>query len=129
VQLNDSEDDGVDNEPNPFNTKVESLCDVPFLTKVLDTSIQESHNDYNLLIPQLHVLFYFISDNKEEFTTNQGRACNVFWRCSNNQCTGSGNVLAKASTKEASRKFWQRHPELPVALSDYNINRQVVLAC
>jgi hypothetical protein len=31
--------------------------------------------------------------------------------------------------KEASGKFRKKHPELPAALSDYNIDRQVALAC
>jgi hypothetical protein len=38
-------------------------------------------------------------------------------------------VLSKPSMKEASGKFRKKHPKLPAALSDYNINRQVVLTC
>jgi hypothetical protein len=127
------------NETNPINTKVESLCDVPFFPNVLDISKNESLNNYNLLIPQIDV-FNFISASfnckkcksaiKQDSLQVEriGAACNLFWRCSNVKCSGSSKVLAKASTMEASGKFRRRHPELPAALSDYDINR-LVLAC
>jgi hypothetical protein len=37
--------------------------------------------------------------------------------------------MSKPSTKEALGKFKKKHPELPSFLGDYNINRQIMLAC
>jgi hypothetical protein len=39
------------------------------------------------------------------------------------------SILSRPSTKESSGKFRQKHPELPEDLGNYDINRQVVLAC
>ena len=58
-----------------------------------------------------------------------GCACNLFWNCGKKGCLASGKILSRVSTVETSGKFKRKHPELPSALGDYDINRQVVLAC
>jgi hypothetical protein len=99
------------------------------------------NENYNLLIPQLSFQ-KFISANfcckhcHEEFRGDRsilvdkiGFASNVFWACPNKDCASSASILAPTCQIEASGKFWRKHPTTPAALSDYAINRQVVLAC
>jgi hypothetical protein len=99
------------------------------------------NDNYNLLIPQLSFQT-FISENflckhcHEEFRGARsilvdkiGFASNVFWACPNKDCASSASILAPACQIEASGKFRRKHPTTPTALSDYDINRQVVLAC
>jgi hypothetical protein len=99
------------------------------------------NENYNLLIPQLSFQ-KFISENfcckycREEFRGGRsilvdkiGFASNVFWACPNKDCASSASILAPACQIEASGKFRRKHPTTPAALSDYAINRQVVLAC
>jgi hypothetical protein len=38
-------------------------------------------------------------------------------------------ILAKKATTEVSGEFWKTYPDLTLAIGDYDINRQVVLAC
>jgi hypothetical protein len=97
-------------------------------------------SDFNLLVPQTD-LFQFIStnfvcrechnqiDQKRLLTDRIGCACNVFWSCRNKECGSTGKILAKTSSTELSGKFKKKHPELPSYLGDYDINRQVILAC
>ena len=97
-------------------------------------------SDFNLLVPQRDV-FEFISknfvcrechnqiDEKRLSTVRIGCACNVFWSCRNQECGATGKILAKQSSKEASGRFRGKYPEVASALGDYDINRQVVLAC
>ncbi len=97
-------------------------------------------SDFNLLVPQTD-LFQFIStnfvcrechnqiDQKRLLTDRIGCACNVFWSCRNRECGSTGKILAKTSSTELSGKFKKKHPELPSYLGDYDINRQVILAC
>jgi hypothetical protein len=94
----------------------------------------------NLLIPEIDFIT-FITNNfvckscnsgcwTRLFQTDKiGCATNIFWKCSNNLCEATGKILAKQSTKDISGKFRRKHKELPSALGDYDINRQVVLAC
>jgi hypothetical protein len=97
--------------------------------------------NYNLLIPQLSFQ-KFISENfcckhcHEEFRGDRsilvdriGFASNVIWACPNKDCASSASILAPTCQMEASGKFRRKHPTTPAALSDYAINRQVVLAC
>jgi hypothetical protein len=58
-----------------------------------------------------------------------GCACNVFWKCSNMDCGFHAEILAKKATTEVSGEFRKTYPDLPLAIGDYDINRQVVLAC
>jgi hypothetical protein len=99
------------------------------------------NENYNLLIPQLSFQ-KFISENfcckhcHGEFRGDQsvlvdkiGFASNVFWACPNKDCASSASIPAPTCQIKASGKFRRKHPTTPVALSDYTINRQVVLAC
>jgi hypothetical protein len=117
------DDDGL-----PYHI-VDSLVDVTTLK-----------SEFNVLIPQSDFI-NFIRDNfvcKECQSTipernivvdRIGCACNVFWTCAASKCQAEGKILSKPSTKEASGKFKKKHPELPSFLGDYDINRQIVLAC
>jgi hypothetical protein len=58
-----------------------------------------------------------------------GFASNVSWHCSNEACPGQALIRATTCQVEASGKCQQKNPTTPGALSDYAINRQVVLAC
>jgi hypothetical protein len=94
----------------------------------------------NLLIPELH-LTSFIRKNfcclkckapiaeKNLRTVNVGCACNLFWKCSDLKCDASDKIIAKQSTKEVSGLYKRYHPDVAVRLGDYDINRQIVLAC
>jgi hypothetical protein len=44
-------------------------------------------------------------------------------------CGLHAEILAKKATMEVSGEFRKTYPDLPSAIGDYNINRQVVLAC
>jgi hypothetical protein len=58
-----------------------------------------------------------------------GCACNDFWKCSNMDCGLHAEILAKKATTEVSGEFRKTYPDFPSAIGDYDINRQVVLAC
>jgi hypothetical protein len=58
-----------------------------------------------------------------------GFASNVFWGCPNKDCPSSASILTPACQKEAAGKFLRKHRMTCAALSDYAINKQVVLAC
>jgi hypothetical protein len=96
--------------------------------------------DYNIVIKQSSFLL-FISNNfackhcHESFRDRSilvdkiGFASNVSWHCSNEACPGQALIRATTCQVEASGKCQQKNPTTPGALSDYAINRQVVLAC
>jgi hypothetical protein len=99
------------------------------------------NENYNLLIPRLSFQ-KFISENfcckhcHEEFRGGRsilvdeiGFASNVFRACPNKDCASSASILAPTCQIEASGKFRRKQSTTPAALSDYAINRQVVLAC
>jgi hypothetical protein len=44
-------------------------------------------------------------------------------------CGSHAEILAKRATSEVTGEFRKTYPDLPVAIGDYDINRQVVLAC
>jgi hypothetical protein len=58
-----------------------------------------------------------------------GCACNVFWKCSNMDCGLHAEILAKKATTEVLGEFRKTYPDLPSAIGNYDINRQVILAC
>jgi hypothetical protein len=96
--------------------------------------------DYNVLIPESD-LNLFVTDNfvckkchaeiheKDIVTYRIGCACNLFWDCSNPDCMSTGKILARTCTKDLSGKFQKKYPKLRNGLGDYDINRQIVLAC
>jgi hypothetical protein len=105
-----------------------------------DSTFIETGGGDNLLIPEVD-LFSFITKNfvckqchascwaRHFETAKIGCATNIFWKCGNNECQGSAKILAKQATKDTSGQYKKRYPELPSFLGDYDINRQVVLAC
>jgi hypothetical protein len=62
-------------------------------------------------------------------TVRVGCAFNVYWNCCNKECNSTGNILAKQCTKYTSGQWKKNRPELAACLGDYDINRQIVLAC
>jgi hypothetical protein len=146
----DCEENGV--ADGATNFEVESDVDVdvdpvvervdvdPVLENINDTPNIETCFDFNLLLPEKD-FFKFVLENFECrkcharisercFKTDRvGFATSLFWACSSLRCTTEASILAKASTKESSGTFRRKHPELPWALGDYDINRHVVLAC
>jgi hypothetical protein len=120
---------------------VDGMIDaVEFNDDNIEGVMHPSTNDYNILIPQLSLL-KFISDNFNRKPCNGkfrertilvhkiGFASNSFWRCPNTVCPGAASIIAPTCQTEASGKFRMKHPKIPGALSNYAINRQVVLAC
>ena len=108
--------------------------------EVSETDETNKSLDFNVLIPEKDLLKFIRSNflckecqepiREQNFHVNRvGCACNLFWNCGNKGCTASGKILSRVSTVETSGKFKQKHPELPSALGDYDVNRQVVLAC
>jgi hypothetical protein len=99
-----------------------------------------TNDDCNLVIPKEEFV-QFIADNfickhcssclKEDdvVSVRIGCASNVFWNCSSSSCTASGTILAKQVTNEHTNRFLPNYKELSPNLGDYDINRQVVLAC
>jgi hypothetical protein len=106
----------------------------------LDGIASAVNKNYHLLIPQLSFQ-KFISENfcckhchaqfrdRSILVDKIGFALNVFWVCPNKDCPSSASILALACQIEALGKYQRRHHMTPAALSDYAINRQVVLAC
>jgi hypothetical protein len=96
--------------------------------------------NFNLLIPQPKLL-HFIYNNfvckecggkisdRNIVVERIGCASNVFFTCGGSSCAANDKILANQSKKEASGLYRRKHRELPRHLGDYNINRQVVLAC
>jgi hypothetical protein len=124
-------------EASKFMKEVESDDD----EEGLDGIASGLNENYNLLIPQLSFQ-KFISENfcckhchgefrgdRSKLVDKIGFASNVLWACPNKDCASSASILAPACQIEASGKFRRKHPTAPAALSDYAINRQVLLAC
>ena len=62
-------------------------------------------------------------------TVRIGCACNVYWNCYSKNCVATGTILSRQSTTDVSGTFRKKKQDLLAFLGDYNINRQVVLAC
>jgi hypothetical protein len=58
-----------------------------------------------------------------------GCASSIFWECSNPACDASDNIIPKKATRNVSETYQRWPPDVPACLGDYEINRQVVLAC
>jgi hypothetical protein len=58
-----------------------------------------------------------------------GCASCFFWECSNPACDPADNIIPKKSTQNVSETYQRWHPDVPACLCDYEISRQVVLAC
>jgi hypothetical protein len=58
-----------------------------------------------------------------------GCACSLFWKCSNSAYDASHKIIAKKATQDVSESYQRWHPDIPPCLSDYDINRQIVLLC
>ena len=117
---------------SPF-TDVESDDD-------LEDTVFDSNSDSNIIVQQSRFL-KFIGDNfvckhcSSKFRDRSivvdriGFASNVFWKCTNRACPGEASIRATTCQVEASGKTRRKNPTTPSVLSDYTINRQVVLAC
>jgi hypothetical protein len=104
---------------------------------VLASLVPSIPKELNLLLPKDQFLS-FLSDNfvckicsksikKENVdVVNIGCACNVY--CSSPSC-GKANMLSRPATTELSGSFRTKYPDLYTELGDYDINRQIVLAC
>jgi hypothetical protein len=103
--------------------------------------VVESNTELNVLLPG-NSFKQFLVDNfvcrfchldikeKNIDVINIGCACNVFWKCSSTECGKEGKILSKPATSELSGNYRVRnHTELYSDLGDYDINRQVILAC
>jgi hypothetical protein len=58
-----------------------------------------------------------------------GCASSIFWECFNPACDASDKIIPKKATRSVSETYQKLHPDVPACLGDYEINRQVVLAC
>ncbi len=108
--------------------------------ELLMATVNPTNLGSNVLIPE-EDLSRFITDNfvckdcaspvneRSIITIRVGCACNLYWSCDRKNCDASASILAKQSTNEASGQFKKKRPELAACLGDYDINRQVVLAC
>jgi hypothetical protein len=138
----DDETDCDDDDDDKVQVQVQLREEEEEYQFVADHIVHES-STANLLIPEkyLNILRVFISANfcckecgsdmKEDDMTSVKVccACSLFWKCSNLTCTASDNIIAKKARKEVSDTFRCWHPEVPACLGDYDINRQIVLAC
>ena len=105
-----------------------------------DNTDDDDKLNYNLLISRPKLL-HFISNNfvckecwgkirvRDTLVEQIGWASNGFFSCGEKKCVANDQILANQSKMEASGRFRRKHPELPHHLGDYDINRQVVLAC
>ena len=140
--------------PSPVEATSDGACTVAETEEELETEVECENKededktdksvipilDTNLLISESN-LYKFVSSNfvcklclgpvleKNLHSDKIGLACNLFFSCKNKECTGVGKVLSKPSSTNTSGNFRRYHPELPSGLGDYDINRQVVLAC
>jgi hypothetical protein len=102
--------------------------------------VDPTNTGFNLLIPEQY-FHTFIRENfickncdkpikeKNIVSVHAGCACNVNWDCSMKDCNASASILVRQSTQETLGQFKKKCPELAACLGDYNINRQVILAC
>jgi hypothetical protein len=58
-----------------------------------------------------------------------GCASSIFWECFNPACDAADNIIPQKATQNVSETYQRWHPDIPAYLGDYEINRQVVLAC
>jgi hypothetical protein len=140
---NDDEDDDEDEEEVEYDDD-EDDEEVDECDAVESTGIKATVNPTNLgsnvLIPE-EDLSRFITENfvckgcespineRSIVTVRVGCACNLYWNCDGKNCDATASILAKQSTNAASGQFKKKRPELATYLGDYDINRQVVLAC
>ncbi len=144
----DDEDDDEDEEEVEYDDDDEEVdeCDAVESTgeqledELLPATVNSTNLGSNVLIPE-EDLSRFITDNfvckgcespineKSIVTVRVGCACNLYWNCEGKKCDATASILAKQSTNAASGQFKKKRPELATYLGDYDINRQVVLAC
>jgi hypothetical protein len=128
----EEDDEEVDSEETQSGNEV--------LATELKTRPTVSNPGFNYLIPVKDFNFFL----RNNFSCKQcgapitetnlvsvrvGCACNVFWKCFNVDCGFHAEILAKKATTEVSGEFRKTYPDLPLAIGDYDINGQVVLAC
>jgi hypothetical protein len=130
----DDDDEEVD-ECDAVESTGEQLED-----ELLPATVNSTNLGSNVLIPE-EDLSRFITENfvckgceypiqeRSIVTVRVGCACNVYWTCDRKDCDATASILAKQSSNEASGQFKKNRPELATYLGDYDINRQVVLAC
>jgi hypothetical protein len=53
----------------------------------------------------------------------------IFWECCNPACDALDKIIPKKATQNVSETYQRWHPDVPACPGDYEINRQVVLAC
>jgi hypothetical protein len=131
-------DDGEEDDEDVDSEETQSGNEV--LATELKTGPTVTNPGFNYLIPVKDFHFFL----RNYFSCKQcraritetnlvsvqvGCACNVFWKCSNMDCGLHAEILAKKATTEVSGEFRKTYPDLPLAIGDYDINRQVVLAC
>jgi hypothetical protein len=135
----DSRDDSSD-EVGLNKEQVESAEEEESVEEEVEVTDNPTISAADILIPELD-LTMFITDN---FCCNLclapvgvrnlqsgivGCASNLFWKCSSPTCDASAKILAKQSSKEVSGTTRRYRPDVAASLGDYDINRQIVLAC
>jgi hypothetical protein len=90
-----------------------------------------SEKELNLFIREnfLCKLCHFRINEVNLTSIKVGCASSIFWECSNPACNASDNIIPKKATRNVSETYQRWHPDVPACLGDYEINRQVVLAC
>jgi hypothetical protein len=104
-----------------------------------DVRVPESTTS-NLLIPEKDLNLFIREDfccklcsspiKEGNLTTVKvGCACSIFWKCCNSACDASDKIIAKKATGDVSESHKRYHPDVPACVGDYDIYRQIVLAC
>jgi hypothetical protein len=103
-------------------------------------NVEPSVNDYNVILSEKG-LFQFITNNfvckectspvndSDVVTVRVGCACNLYWNCSSKSCSHSASILAKQTTYDHTNTYKKKYKDVPTSIGDFDINRQVVLAC
>jgi hypothetical protein len=90
-----------------------------------------SEKELNLFIREnfLCKLCHFRIKEVNLTSIKAGCASSIFWECCNPACDASDKIIPKKATQNVSETYPRWHPDVPACLGDYEINRQVVLAC
>jgi hypothetical protein len=118
-----------DNEVESEAVTLGSGVDIENLATSCNVLINES--SFSTFIRDNFVCKHCLKGIQKQNLVNDriGFASNIYWSCGTRDCPGSGNILSKPATKKLSGRYRRQHPEQPAELGDYDINRQVVLAC
>jgi hypothetical protein len=106
----------------------------------VESNVLSSDDDSNLVLEQ-KAFVQFVTDNfvckqcssclkvPDLVTVRVGCASNVFWKCSSKYCGVGAAILAKQVSHEHTSTVKTNYNDISTNLGDYDINREVILAC